>query len=77
MNELTELVQQSNGDSTIIRPLYKSGNYGLVRENHWFGVTELVSWGSQDLNPSLFDFKALALNNSAHLYAWHLLDTQR
>lgn len=75
MNELTELLQQPNDDSTIIRPLYKSGNYGLARENHWFGVTELASWGSQDLNPSLFDFKALAVNNSEHFYAWHLLDT--
>lgn len=30
-------------------------------------------WGSQDLNLSLFDLKALALDNSAHFYARHIM----
>ena len=75
VNELTEPLQQPNKAGMIVIPLYKLGNYGLVRGNHWFAVTEPAS-GEPGLNLSLFDFRALTLNNSAHFCTWHILGPQ-
>lgn len=50
---MNEPLQQSSEDAVIVIPLHKLGNYGLVRGNHWFAVTELAS-GEPGLEPESF-----------------------